>query len=187
MNKMDIVKKYTNLMLTRRGYTSINYTEIDAAGSKPRFTALKPNREKVIIFFINTVDKTEKVTINIVKSIISIAKDITHIIIVHNTVLTSDAKQNITNSTDETISLYQFETFTFDELSYDLFEVLYEDIDDKTNIQIKQHYSFVNKQKLSILHSTDPIARYLRIRHGDIVVGRFGNNMISIRRCIIPS
>ena len=178
---MNTVQTYTELMLTRRGYIIGEFMDTDeegVPGKKPRLVATKPDGSKAIVFFVHKKSKTDKVTINVVKSIISMAKEITHILIVYDTVLTPDAKQNITNSNDEVIALYQFETFTFDELSYDLLDVQRHPPD----------IVFVKKptgaNKLPILLSSDPLARYMRIRHGDIVQGRFGDEMITIRRCI---
>ncbi len=168
-------------MLTRRGYTIGDFMDTDeegVPGKKPRLIVTKPDGTKAIVFFVYKKSKTDKVTINVVKAIISMAKEITHILIVHNTVLTSDAKQNITNSSDEVIALYQFETFTFDELSYDLLDVQ----------RYPPDITFVkpprNAAKLPILLSSDPLARYMRISHGDVVQGRFGDDIITLRRCI---
>jgi hypothetical protein len=178
---MDTVRNYTELMLTRRGYIIGDFMDTDeegVPGKKPRLIVTKPDGTKVIVFFVYKKSKIDKITINVVKAIISMAKEITHIIIVHNTVLTSDAKQNITNSSNEVIALYQFETLTFDELSYDLLDVQ----------RYPPDITFVkpprNAAKLPILLSSDPLARYMRIRHGDIVQGRFGDDIITLRRCI---
>jgi hypothetical protein len=178
---MDTVRIYTELMLTRRGYVIGDFIDTDEEGTpgkKPRLIVTEPNGSNAIVFFINKKSKTDKVTINVVKAVISMAKEITHIIIVHDTVLTSDAKQNITNSTDEIITLYQFETFTCDELSYDLLDIQRHP-PDITFIKAP-----INANKLPILLSSDPLARYMRIRHGDIVQGRFGDEIITLRRCI---
>jgi hypothetical protein len=181
---MDTVRSYTELMLTRRGYTIGDFIDTDeegVPGKKPRLIVTKPGGTKAIVFFVHKKSKTDKVTINVVKAIISMAKKITHILIVHNTVLTSDAKQNITNSSDEGIALYQFETFTFDELSYDLLDVQ----------RYPPDIAFVkpphNAAKLPVLLSSDPLARYMKIGHGDIVQGRFGDEIITLRRCINAS
>lgn len=168
-------------MLTRRGYRIGEFMDTDeegVPGKKPRLLITKPDGSKAIVFFVHKKSKTDKVTINVVKAIISMAKEITHILIVHDTVLTPDAKQNITNSSEEVIALYQFETFTFDELSYDLLDVQHHPPD------IKFVKKPIGANKLPILLSSDPLARYMRIRHGDIVQGRFGDEMITIRRCI---
>jgi hypothetical protein len=175
---------YTELMLTRRGYTIKDFTDVDeedVPGKKPRLVVTKPDSTQAIVFFVHKKSKTDKVTINVVKSIISMAKEITHILIVHDTVLTSDAKQNITSSNDDVISLYQFETFSFDELSYDLLDIQRHSPD----ITIL-HTKPPGANKLPILLSTDPLARYMRIRRGDIVQGRFGDELITIRRCVTP-
>lgn len=168
-------------MLTRRGYTIGDFIDTDeegVPGKKPRLIVTKPDDTKAIVFFVHKKSKTDKITINVVKTIISMAKEITHILIVHNTVLTSDAKQNISNSNDDVIALYQFETFTFDELSYDLLDVQ----------RYPPDITFVkppcNATKLPILLSSDPLARYMRISHGDIIQGRFGDEIITLRRCV---
>jgi hypothetical protein len=179
---MDIIRKNTDLMLIRRGYMIGEFIDTDeegVPGKKPRLIITKPNGSKAIVFFIKTKNKTEKITINVVKAVISMAKEITHILIVHNTILTSDAKQNITNSNDHFISLYQFETFTFEELSYDLLNVQRYP-PDITFIK----YPINNANKLPIILSSDPIAKYLKICHGDIVKGRFGDDVITMRRCV---
>lgn len=179
---MDTVRIYTELMLTRRDYIIGDFIDTDeygVPGKKPRLTVTKPDGGKAIVFFIHKKSKTDKVTINVVKAIISMAKEITHILIVHDTILTSDAKQNTTNSSNE-VSLYQFEIFTFDELSYDLLDVQ----------RYPPNITFVtlpNATKLPILLSSDPLARYMRIRHGDVVQGRFGDEIITLRRCINTS
>ena len=167
---------------------------------KPRLIVTKPDNTKAIVFFVHKKSKTDKVTINVVKAIISMAKEITHILIIHDTVLTSDAKQNITNSSDKVIALYQFETFTFDELSYDLLDIQRY----PPNITFVKPRNAATERsstgggaaterlrsacdsvaKMPILLSSDPLARYMRIRPGDIVLGRFGDEMITIRRCI---
>lgn len=178
---MDTVRTNTELMLTRRGYIIKEFTDIDdgVSGKKPRLIVTKPDGTMAIVFFIHKKNKTDKVTINVVKAVISIAKEITHVIIIHDTVLTSDAKQNIINSSDTFISLYQFETFTFDEFGYDLFDVQRYPPD----ITVLRKPP-PDSKKFPVLLSSDPIARYLRLRHGDIVQGRFGDESITIRRCI---
>jgi hypothetical protein len=180
MDNYTNVRKYTTLMLTRRNYSIGQFTDVDengVSGKKPRLYVTKPNGEQAVVFFIHKRSKTDKVTINVVKVIISMAQSISHIIIVHDTVLTSDAKQNVTK--DDETSIHQFETFTFDELSYDLLEV----------IKCTHPITFLENtpyeaNKLPILLSTDQLARYLRIRHGDIVKGMFGDDIITIRRCV---
>ena len=170
-------------MLTRRGYVIEKFMDTDEEGvpdKKPRLIVTKPDGSKAIVFFVCKKSKTDKVTINVVKAIISMAKEITHILIVHNTVLTSDAKQNITNSSDEVIALYQFETFTFDELSYDILDAQRHSPD----IMFVEKPQNVEANKLPTLLSSDPLARYMRIRQGDIVQGRFGDETITIRLCV---
>jgi len=172
------VRNYTELMLTRRGYIIGDFTDIDekgVPGKKPRLVVTKPDGTQAIVFFVHKKRKTDKITINVVKAIIAMAKEITHILIVHDTTLTSDAKQT-TNSDN----IYQYETFTFDELSYDMLSIQHHPPD------ITFVRSPLSGSKLPILLSTDPLARYLGIRHGDIVKGRFGDDIITIRRCVAP-
>jgi len=186
---METVQLYTRLMLTRRGYVLGEFidTDIDGenAGTKPRLYVTKPNNKRAVVFFVinKKVKGGDKITINVLKNIISLAK-VDHILIVHNTVLTSDAKQNMTNSNRSFLhqietSPFRFETFTFDELSYDYFDVFKDE----------PMITFIQKQipdsnKLPILLSADPLARYLGIQNGDIVQGKFGDKIITIRRCV---
>jgi hypothetical protein len=173
---MEVVKKYTLLMLSRRGYENVTYTDTDEEGNlgkKPRFHATKPDGEPVVVFFVSKKATNEKVTVQIIKSIISMAGSIKHRILVYDTVLTSDAR----NST-----MYNFETFTFDELSYDLNAVLFLDENCPDNVKVVP--TVQERNKLPILNVADPIARYFGIQKGEIVKGRFdGTSFISFRRC----
>jgi hypothetical protein len=187
---METVQQYTRLMLTRRGYVLGEFidTDIDGenAGTKPRLYVTKPNNKRAVVFFVSNkkVKGGDKITINVLKNIISLAAKVDHILIVHNTVLTSDAKQNMTNSNRSFLhqietSPFRFETFTFAELSYDYFGVF----------KHEPMITFVQKQipdsnKLPILLSSDPLARYLGIQNGGIVQGKFGDEIITIRRCV---
>jgi len=103
---METVTIMTKKMLERRQYTNIKFTEDDKCGKKPRFIASKEDDE-VTVFFI----EHSKVTIQVIKSIISITKT-KHIIIIYAFSLTPDAKQSI-----NTESPFQFEIFSFDEVS----------------------------------------------------------------------
>jgi hypothetical protein len=177
----ETVRKYTEIMLLRRSYIIDEFTDYDNGipGKKPRLIVTKPDGTRAVVFFIHKKNKADKVTIHVIKAIISIAKEITHIIIVHDTILTADAKQNITNSSDTIISLYQFETFTFEELSFDLLEV--QRYPPEITILKTPPSDF---SKLPIILTSDPIAKYFRIRHLDVIQGRFGDKLITLRRCI---
>jgi hypothetical protein len=166
---MDTVKMYTKLMLTRRGYV------MDTSNNMIIDTATKQNGNKVLVYFFQKQNKTDKVNINVVKYVMSTAKNINHIIIVHDTVLTPDAKQHMLN----TNSIFTFEMFTFDELMYDLLEI------QRYPPEIKVFDKPPpNTNKIPILCTSDPLARYFRMQTGNVVQGRFGDNIISLRRCV---
>lgn len=181
------VQKYTQLMLNRRGFRIeqiIDTDEKGISGKKPRYIAVNNHSEKLFVFFIYKTEKErEKITGKVIASIISTAKDITHIIIVHNIALTSDANKNVTNSIHRPYPLFYFETFTFHEMMFDLFEVLFENIELDDNI--KKVSKFKDFSKLPILLTSDSIARYLGLREGDVLCGRFDGNLdLSYRRCV---
>ena len=181
-SELDTVKKYTEIMLIRRGYKIDQYIDTDennVPGKKPRIIVTKQDNLKAIVFFIKKNQKTDKVNINIIKSVISIAKEITHIIIIHDTVLTSDAKQTITTNYHNQLQvLYYFEVFQFCEFLYDLLDVSIYAHDIKILTEKPYH-----SHKYPVIFSSDPLARYLRICPGDIVQGRFGDEEITIRKC----
>lgn len=183
----ETVLFFTRLMMKRREYEELEFITTDEEGNegkKPRILAKTKIGDRVLIFFIVTKTPTEKVTMNVLKSIISVSKTINHIIIIHNTVLTPDAKQTVAGGSG-VYSFYNFETFTFDEMRYDLYECLFEDPDSEDNIVILKESNIQEKNKLPILISSDPIARYLEIRQGDVVRGRFdGTKHFSYRRCV---
>lgn len=152
-------------MLERRNYTAIQYTENDSCGKKPRFIASKED-DRVVVFFI----EHNKVTIQVIKSILATATDITHIIIVYAFSLTPDAKQSV-----NTNSPYQFEIFSFDEMSYDPIEI------------VPPHRKIVNRppewNKLPIILTNDMIARYYWFKQGD-VIAIDENGYTSYRKCV---
>lgn len=174
---METVKKFTKLMLTRRGYTDIVETE-----NRSKLVAKKPNLKKVIVFFLNKEVYGDKITTQIFKQLIVASKEIFHIILVHEIPLTADAKQNVTLiSEDQNSELYRFETFTFDDLKYDLFEALFEDANDPQNVV------FCKKiiDKIPIILYTDPLAKYVGARSGDFLLGYFdGSKNLEYRRCL---
>jgi len=164
---METVTIMTKKMLERRQYTDIKFTEDDKCGKKPRFIASKEDDE-VIVFFI----EHSKVTIQIIKAIIAITKNTknNHIIIIYAFSLTPDAKQSI-----NTEMPFQFEIFSFDEMSYDPIEI------------VPHHKKIDNKpaewNKLPIILTSDIIARYYWFKHGD-VIAIDENGYTSYRKCI---
>jgi hypothetical protein len=151
-------------MLQRRGYTDIVFTDHDQNGSKPRLVACKDD-DGISVFFV----EKNKVTIQVFKAILTIS-DYKHIIFVHAMGVTSDARQSI-----ETCGLYKFEVFTFDEMSYDVIELVVPHTLETTK---PKEWS-----KLPIILSTDIVARYYHFRPGDIVAIKEGA-ITSLRRCV---
>ena len=179
------VQMNTEVMLKRRGYSIIKKLEKPEKSKSekiPHFIAENDKKHKLIIFFFKKNSK-EKITTKIITSTVSAADNIHHVILIHNVVFTPDATKHIENSKTNQFSLYTFEVFTFQELMYDLFDVLFQDTKLDDNI-VKISYKIKHCNKLPTLLITDPIARYLFLKENDIVCGRFDfTNEISFRKC----
>jgi hypothetical protein len=173
---MEIVIKNTYLMLSRRGFTDIKMEE-------KYMIAISEKKTKVLVFFIDRKKCDEKITTNIFKQFIVIAgnKNIFHLIIIHEIPLTSDAKQNISMISKDPNSIYYFETFEFEEMSFDLFEPLFLDKNNPENVKFCEKIN----DKIPIISSKDPLSRYLGAKHGDYLVGFFeGLTDFSYRKCL---
>lgn len=173
----ETVMYHTRLMLTRRGYDNIEYREHSESGLKPRLiaTALRgepegPNTNTaaagITVFFI----KESKVTINVVKALISISKTL-NIMIIYKHSLTPDAKQSIFTGS----SIYTFEIFSFDEMSYDPIEAV--------PLHRKVEWNSKEWSKLPYILTSDFISRYFGFKHGDTIAIE-ENNAISYRKCV---
>ena len=154
---MDIVKQNTLLLLKRRGYNEVIEQTCDYIVA---IASLDKNNP-IIVFFIQHT----KVKIDIIKMIISKAKFISNVIIIHEKPLTPDAKYTVSNSV-----VYRFEMFTFDEMSYDPIEL------------VPEHSLYIEevlkeKHRLPMILTTDIIVRYynfpvnsvLKIVDGDYI------------------
>ena len=148
-------------------------------------------KESVVVFFLNKNNCGDKVNVNVFKNLIttlqdvnfttSLDKEISHIILVHDIPLTSDVKQNIALSETKQHVGYRFESFTFDELGYDLFEALFDDPSDPENLVFCDKIPF----KIPIISCKDPLAKYVNAMPGDFLRGRFDwKGDISYRRCL---
>jgi DNA-directed RNA polymerase subunit H (RpoH/RPB5) len=168
---MDIVViENVKKMLARRGYNDIKYTDIE-----PQIIAKNTETSDIInVFFVQYV----KVTINVIKSIIS-ASTSTHIIIVNSFPLTPDAKQTLnsmlsSSSIQSEDRLFKFELFSEEEMSYDIISI------------VPQHRKInnINGSKLPIILSTDIVSRYYDFRPGDIIEITEENGVLAYRRCV---
>jgi len=169
----ETVKTHTKLLLTRRGYDSITYLEDSDSGKKPRFVA-KNKDERVDVFFV----EPNKVTINVINAIISLvtktSNTATNIIIVYKHALTPDAKQSIRAGA----SIFQFEVFSFDEMSYDPIEAV------SVVRKVPKETAPKEWSKLPSMLTSDPIVRYFGWKHGDTVAIEENNGCISYRKCV---
>lgn len=165
MKPLQRVIDNTRLMLQRRGYSDIEFRDDDDNGEKPRLAA-RSATDPVNVFFI----EKNKVSIQVFKAIVALAQ-FKHIIIVHALPLTPDSKQSIASS----MGIFQFEVFTFDEMSYDPIEI------------VPPHWIVTPRprewNKLPIILSTDMIARYYLFKHGDIVAVD-EKPFLTFRRCV---
>lgn len=101
--KMDLIKRYTLLMLSRRGYDT-TITE-----STDTITRIG----NVLIVFV----PDSKVSIATIKFILATRIDNELVVVVHAKKLTSDARNKILADTN-------IETFTFEEMSFDLLDII---------------------------------------------------------------
>jgi hypothetical protein len=161
----EIIMANTKLLLKRRGFNNIEYSEESDCGQKPRLLARKSDGEDITVFFI----VPNKVTIHVIKAIISMAKT-QNVIIIYKHTLTSDAKQSISSGS----SVLNFEIFSFDEMSYDPIEAV--PVHRKTERPTEW-------SKLPYILTTDVISRYFGFKHGDTIAIE-ENGYISYRKCV---
>lgn len=153
-----IILENTELMLRRRGYVEFQ------KGSN-YLSAIDKNEQTIVAFFVEHT----KVTIDVIKTILSSSK-IKDVVIIHAKMLTPDAKQAVIVN-----NIFRFETFSFDEMSYDPIEIVY------------PHTLFTDpvkeKHKLPIILSTDIIARYYSFKKGDVILIDEEGQLV-LRRCV---
>jgi|OpeIllAssembly_1097287.scaffolds.fasta_scaffold893424_1 DNA-directed RNA polymerase subunit H (RpoH/RPB5) len=171
MINFDLILENVKNMLLRRGYDDIKFIDLD---NKPRITATRSN-ETVNVFFVIYM----KVTVNVIKSIISISNS-NHIIIINTFPLTPDARQTLNNmpvnSTDK--ELFKFELFSSDEMSYDIIPIVPKHLKIQNSNRIKEW------SKLPILLTSDIVSRYYNFQSGDIIEITEDCGTLSYRRCL---
>ncbi|MGL5356141.1 MAG: hypothetical protein ACRDAQ_06290 [Cetobacterium sp.] len=165
----EIIMTNTKLLLMRRGFTNIEYLEESDCGQKPRLVARKSEEDgadDTTVFFIVPT----KVTIHVIKAIISMVKT-PNAIIMYNQALTSDAKQSISSGS----YVVSFEIFSFDEMSYDPIAA------------VPVHRKILERptewSKLPYILTTDFISRYFGFKHGDTIAIE-EEGYISYRKCV---
>lgn len=172
---MDVVIKNVEIMLLRRGYleSEIKFLMKDEFDTdKPRFEICSTSniRSSMSVFFIEKA----KVSIQVFKSIIS-TSPYKHIMVIHAYPMTPDTLKNFNNNYKNIFFSYFFESFTFDEMSYDPIESI------APHKLVKDKPLFWNK--LPIILSTDIIARYYLFTTGDVISIKEENGII-FRRCV---
>lgn len=115
-------------------------------------TALKPNGERVLLYVVPTKLNTELVT-----HLYNISDTSKHIIIVYDSDVTSTVKTIIDN-VDKVIEL-----FCIDELKYNVLEHVL------VPKHIKIGFQPQNSKKYPILKKSDPVARFMGYKTGDII------------------
>ena len=149
----SIQKKYTLLMLERRGF---DIKIIESTDSYFRIP-------DVLVVFIEDA----KVSINTMKTIINMRLNDEKIIIIHMKQLTSDAKNKAINDLN-------IETFTYDEMSYDFIDV----VPFHTRVvDIPKEW-----KKLPLLLRTDAAVKYFGFKQRDIIKYEEDDGTISYRR-----
>lgn len=168
------VEHHLQVMLGRRNYDIID-TKLEPI---PSYTCKKKNNDEIMVVFIIVKQTNDKITNKNIDVLLNLTKPYTHLLVVHNSVLTSDANRNIGNCQN---NVFKFEFFTFHELSFDLYECLFENIHDPKNCLVLQEKP-KDWKKLPHLLVSDPLSRYLGLSRQDIVCGYFdGSCMLSLR------
>jgi hypothetical protein len=186
------VVQFTTLMLKRRGCKVPDVTshiKVNTKSISPEFyiveyiPCFEKNKEKnnsTIVFFITESNiKNEKLTIGIFKQLLVIAAEKKcNIIIVYDSKisLTSDVKINVENSFN---GAHVIEIFDSDRLGFDLYDTLFEDTNDPTNIAFCEDIN----EKIPVFCANDVIVQYIGAFPGDVLRGKFnGDHSISERR-----
>ena len=117
----------------------------------------KTNENKLIHLYILT---SPKLNIDIIKHYYSVGeiKNIQHMILVYQKVVTPSVKKIITS-----INTFQIELFCIENLQYNLMK--HELVPKHTKIDNKKK----NTSKYPILRKTDAVARFLGFKYGDII------------------
>lgn len=155
---MEKVFQFAELMLHRRGYKNITYLDDN---DMPRFVAYKET-PVLLLFTLN-----EKINIKTMRTIMTFSVPVhnaKHVILVYSSGseydLTPDARQ-IVKANSTPFSPFFFETFTTDELSYDL-------------ISLVPRHELVttftgNKRKIPRIFSSDIVSRYYNFQPGNVI------------------
>lgn len=147
------IRENTMNMLRRRGYVHLVENVV------PEYLKMTDHKDDpIMVFFIEHT----KVKIEIVKMIISKAKFVYNVIVVHAKPLTPDANYTLSFN-----KLYHFETFTFDEMMYDPIAIV---PTHRLYTAEPHHNNKLNEiNKLPIILSTDLIVRYFDFKRGSII------------------
>jgi len=152
---MALQREMTKLMLERRGIT----------GSIVNHEAYFTIANKILAYFVQHT----KVTNETIKTILSLLDGIKLVVIVYAKSITPEAKNAISTN------IVRFETFTFDEMSFDL-------------IKIVPHHEKIAKPchewtKFPVILSSDIVARYYGFCRNDAIKIVDGDE-ICYRRCV---
>ncbi len=163
---MDKVLFHVNLMMRRRDYVDIGQPNVDTPNISTIVASDKDNRRCLIAI----IEKT-KVTIDVVKKILTLRDNITDIVVIYEKSLTPDAKHAIAVN-----KILTFQIFSFDEMSYDPISVV------PKHYVVKEFYK--EWHKFPIILSTDMIARYYNFKRGDVIAVEESEYVIMYRKCI---
>lgn len=153
-----IQKKFTLRMLERRGLSSIIIDE----GIKETIEYVKTT-DALIIFV-----KFKKINIEIIKLVLSLMKNsLELVILVYSNSITSDAKRILTK-------IPKIQLFTFDEMSFDLIDIV------PNHSIVKEKF---NKKYPSIL-TNDIVSRYYNFKCGDVIKVEEDDGTISFKKCV---
>ena len=170
---MDTIIENCKKMLLARKYTNI---ERDETEDEIFLIAKDTSKRKVMVKFLSGI----RLNISTVKRCIAdfASAEITHGIILHEGEPTASAKKTLSNldsSGKVKVSLFPMDNFKFCLIEHRLVKI-HQKVKKDEAIKIKEKYG---GDRLPVILSSDPIARYYNFRSGDIIsVVRKGGSIV---------
>lgn len=168
----NVIIENVKKMLFRRGYNAAAVHDHANGGPHKSIAHCLIYDGVAAVYFIEGV----KVNIEIIKSIVSTNNNnnngVKKFILVYDKSLTPDAKNATTIN-----NVFAFELFHYDEMAFDIYDII-------DAHELYDGEAFKERNKLPIILATDRVARYYAFKKGDIVIVRYGDDDIELRRCV---
>ena len=163
----DIVKSYVTLkeMLTDRGYntdmlTAISDVELDAMAKANKIFSIQVNDNTKIVYYTNS-----KFKINDLKKFFA---DDEHIILVFKEKINNLNIKNLKEQTNVTIEIFMMKELQYN-ISRHILVPKHEIVEDEKEIDAILETYQLKKNQLPIILKTDPMARYMDMKAGDVM------------------